>query len=94
MAAKRLTEVIREECLRDGVDSYQAFRDLQTVAAKYPKVADAIEREAELRPTIGGPQGVLDKLARPFVDAELGARGDLVEDEDEDVEEKTETSSG
>jgi hypothetical protein len=87
MAAKRLTDVIREECLRDGVDSYQAFQDLATVRGRYPKVAEAIEREAELRPTIGGQEGVLDRLARPFLDAELGARGDLVESVGDDDDE-------
>jgi hypothetical protein len=88
MAAKRLSEVIRAECLRDGAHSYEAFRDLASVQSRYPKVAEAIEREAELRPNIGGPEGVLEKLARPFLDAELGARGDLVADVD-DAESET-----
>jgi hypothetical protein len=81
MAKKRLTEVIREECGADGASSYGAFKDLGAVKAKYPKVYDAIQDEAELRPLIGGATGVLEKLARPFVDAEYGSTGEFVDAE-------------
>jgi hypothetical protein len=73
MAKKRLTEVIREECGADGAASFEAFKDLVVLKAKYPKVYDAIKDEAELRPLFGGADAVLEKLARPFVDAEYGA---------------------
>lgn len=72
MAKKRLTEVIREECGADGSGSYAAFKDLGSIKARYPKVYDAIQDEAELRPLFGGAGAVLEKLARPFVDAEYG----------------------
>jgi hypothetical protein len=72
MAKKRLSEVILEECLPDGVGCYAAFKDLSTLETEYPKVRQAIEDEAELRPQIGGAKGVLEKIARPFLDEELG----------------------
>lgn len=81
MAKKRLTEVIREECEADGAASFAAFQDLGAVKAKYPKVYDAIQDEAELRPLFGGPGAVLEKLARPFVDAEYGPTAEFVDAE-------------
>jgi hypothetical protein len=81
MAKQRLTEVIREECGADGAASYAAFADLPTLKAKYPKVYDAIKDEAELRPLFGGAAAVLEKLARPFVDAEYGPAAEFVDAE-------------
>lgn len=86
MAKKRLSEVIRHECcatLNDAVSAYGAFLNLTALGAAYPKVAEAVSDEADLRPTIGGAAGVLEKLARPFVDAEI-ARLQQSEDGDHD----------
>lgn len=69
---KRLTEVIREECLRDGVSAFASFKTMETLEADYPVVAAAVRAEAELRPSMGGAKDVLEKLARPCADGILG----------------------
>jgi hypothetical protein len=72
MPDKRLSEVIREECLADGEHAYEAFENMGTLSSEYPVVAAAVVKEAELRPAMGGPDGVLEKIARPFLNEELG----------------------
>lgn len=82
MATKRrLTEVIREEVGEDGVHAYAAFKDLASIKAKFPRVYDAIRDEAELRPTIGGPDQVLEKLVRPWFSAEYGPTAEFADAE-------------
>ncbi|MFL5381286.1 MAG: hypothetical protein ACJ8GN_02045 [Longimicrobiaceae bacterium] len=81
MAKKRLTEVIRDEVGEEGVHSWDAFKDLATVKQRYPKIADAINDEAELRPTIGGPAKVLEKLVRPWFAAEYGPQAEFADAE-------------
>jgi hypothetical protein len=68
---KRLADVIREECVKDGDAARAAFADMAALEKKYPKVASAVGDEAELRPSMGGTRGVLEKIARPFLESEL-----------------------
>jgi len=76
MPTKRLAEVIREECLRDGPGAYVAFKSMATLETDYPVVAAAVHAEAELRPTMGDANGVLERLARPLADQILSAERD------------------
>jgi hypothetical protein len=68
---KRLADVIRDECLRDGDAARAAFADMASLEKTYPKVAAAVADDADHRLTMGGPTGVLDKIARPFLEQEL-----------------------
>lgn len=81
MAKLRLTEVIREEVGEEGVHAFSAFKDLATLKAKFPRVYDAIRDEADLRPTIGGPDKVLETLVRPWFSAEYGPSAEFVDAE-------------
>lgn len=87
MPTKRLAEVIREECLRDGPGAYVAFKSMAALETDYPVVAAAVRAEAELRPTMGGPAGALEKLARPIADQILSAEQDDGQVDDEADEE-------
>ena len=81
MPQARLSDVIREHCAGDGPGAYAAFKTLATLEAEYPAVAAAVRAEAELRPTMGGPDGVLEKIARPCADEILTEQ---LETDDED----------